>query len=500
MATHYNVILNAFAAGLERHTALRHNSAGDYRMSETDPPLFDYAPAGASASGSSASGASTLAVPPPGVPPAAGGSPPNPAPPPHPPAPLSALQYDLLGKMEMEAALLASPEDAGLRARYFDLLAKFAGTRTGLSHALLPEIGHPLYFRCGSADVINLAQVFRDGRYDLVLRATPLRICDFGAYAGYAAVWLAHRYPDAQIVCVEPGEDNFRLLTLNTTPYRRIRALNTAVWHSTTRLGVARHLAGDQGLGLHDQVPETDRTVPVVSVGDLLLQVGWDQVDFVKCDIEGAEYVVFANPHQRWLRMLDAVAIQTHDTVIPGSAKAVAACFDPVLFDRQLHGEVELYQRRDPLRAIARMPPRALALIHSEPGLFPCALQDVARTAWGFFTFNGGSCQLHPNAPGERPARAVFPRTLAGQTRFETVLHHAGQPAGPIAFTLIVEREDGSEILRADRVLAPQAQQALGVDLPALVGRHRVILQTEMAPGAVNNFNAWARWIDPRLF
>jgi hypothetical protein len=32
-----------------------------------------------------------------------------------------------------------------------------------------------------------------------------------------------------------------------------------------------------------------------------------------------------------------------------------------------------------------------------------------------------------------------------------------------------------------------------------LSGRHRFVLQTEMAQGAAHNFNAWARWLSPRL-
>src|SRR5260370_28757501 len=68
-------------------------------------------------------------------------------------AALPELQRELLQKMQMEAAMLAAPEDTGLRHAYFDLLVQFAGSRTGLSHALLPELGHPLYFRCGSTDV-----------------------------------------------------------------------------------------------------------------------------------------------------------------------------------------------------------------------------------------------------------------------------------------------------------------------------------------------------------
>jgi FkbM family methyltransferase len=409
------------------------------------------------------------------------------------------LQQELLRKAEMEAGMIASPADEQLRAAYFTLLIRFSSLRTGLSYALLPELGHPLYFRCGSTDVLNLAQVFRDDAYGFDMRATPLRILDLGAYAGYSAVYLARRFPQAEICCVEPCPSSFRLLTLNITPYRRIRSLNFAAWHSHAQLGVSARYFGDWGTQLKDRLPSEERLIQAWPISKILQMQNWDQVDFVKCDIEGAETAVFADPGQRWLQTLDVLAIETHEDIAPGASAVVSACFDPLLFEQSQHAECTLYQRRIPLRAITDRAPRAWQLINSEPGLFPIALQDVASAAWGFFTFDGDSCQLHPNAPGEAPARAIFPRTLEGQTLFSATLHHAGQPAASITFSLIVRSEDGNEILRAKHALDAQGTYHLTVALPRLVGRHHLILQTEMSAGSPHNYNAWARWLSPRI-
>ncbi len=395
--------------------------------------------------------------------------------------------------------MVAAPHDQALRASYFDLLMQFAVTRTGLTHALLPELGHPLYLRCGSSDAANLAQIFRDNAYGFALRATPLHILDLGAYAGYAAVYLARRFPRAQICCVEPCDSNFRMLTLNTAPYRRISTIQAAAWHSSSRLGVQARYFGDWGTQLLDRVPDAERTIQGRPVADLLAEAGWDHADYIKCDIEGSELAVFADPNARWLELLDVLAIETHDKIQPGCGDTVAACFDPMLFEKSRHGEVDLYERRTPLRAVAHQPPRELHLINSEPGLFPIGLQDVSPAAWGFFTFDGDSCQLHPNVPGEKPARAIFPRTLGGHRRFVSTLHHAGHPAAAISFTLIVERDDGSEVVRAEHALSSGDRTTLNVALPSLTGRHRFILQTAMAAGATHNYNAWARWLAPRV-
>lgn len=419
------------------------------------------------------------------------------------------LQRDLLAKMELEAAMLAAPGDQKLRAAYFDLLFGFAALRTGLSHAVLPEIGHPLYFRCGSSDVANLAQVFRDGSQAFAMQATPLRILDLGAYVGYAAVYLARRFPQAELLCVEPSPDSFRLLCLNTMPYRRIARRQAAAWHNPARLGIAARYYGDWGTQLQDRLPDSQRPIEALDVPGLLREADWDQVDLVKCDIEGAETAVFANPLAGWLHQLDTVAVETHESFAPGSAAVVQACFPPELFRRAQHGEATIYERRVPYRALRTPPPRTLRLIHAEPGLFPFGLQDVSPAPWGFFSFDGTSCQLHPNAPGEAPARVIFPRTLDGQTRFSCTLVHAGREACPLRFSLRVEREDGTPAAVAEQVVAPGRSMELELRLPhppaeappwqGLYGRHRIILQVEVAPGGAHNHNAWARWIDPRL-
>jgi FkbM family methyltransferase len=416
-----------------------------------------------------------------------------------PPGTLSPLQQELLRKAELEAAMIAAPQDDRLRGVYFDELIRFASTRTGLTHALLPELGYPIALRCGSADVLALARTFRDRAYQFPLRATPLRILVLGAYVGYAAVFLAQRFPAAQIVCVEPAAASFRVLGMNTLPYRQIRNFNLAAWHSATRLGVKTRDFGDWGLQLHDQLPDGERSFPARSVAEILGFAGWDQVDLIVCDTRGGERAIFADPGQRWVHTLDALAVMVGEPQAAGFLEQARSSFDPEDYHYGTHGELQIIERQQPFRALPKPAPREMPLVNCEPGLFPVGVQDTAQTSWGFFVFDGDSCQVHANPPGDAPARALFPRTLDGQARFTATILHAGRPAAPIVFTLIVAREDGVEVFRSSHTVASGERQALDLDLPPLHGRHHLILQTEMAPGAPQNFNAWAQWLAPRI-
>ncbi|MCX7381859.1 MAG: FkbM family methyltransferase [Alphaproteobacteria bacterium] len=415
------------------------------------------------------------------------------------PEPLSALQLELIRKAELEAAMIAAPFDTLLRASYFDELIRFASVRSGLSHALLPELGYPLALRCGTTDIVALARVFRSRAYDFPMRASPARILILGAYVGYSAVFLAHRFPAARILCVEPAPASFRLLEINTRAFKQIETQRSAVWHSPTRLGVQSRSLGDWGQQLHDQIPDAERNIPALTVSEILRVAGWDQVDMVVCDMMGGELAMLADPRQRWLHTLDTFAASVSDANFAAFSTAMQACLEPTLHEYARHGDFHVFERHSPFRALPRPLPRAMPLISAEPGHFPIGLQDTPATPWGFYIFDGESCQIHPNGPGERPARAVFPRTLDGHSRFTTTLLHAGRPSAPIVFTVIIAGEDGTELVRQSWTVNPGERQDVDFSVPPLHGRHHLLLQTEMAAGAPYNYNAWAQFLAPRV-
>lgn len=400
---------------------------------------------------------------------------------------------------DLEQALLAAPDDVPGRAAYFDELLRFASVRTGLIHARVPEFGHPLALRCGTADVIALLRVVSEGIYDFPMRATPRRILVLGAHVGYGALWLARRFPEARMLCIEPNAASYRMLSLNTLPIRRIQTICAAAWHGSTRLGVRNRMLGDWGMQLHDQMADADRVIAARSVSDLLAMAGWDQVDLVVCDVQGAEAAVFADPGQRWLRTLDTLAIFLHESARAPFLDHARVCFDPAFYGQTGSGDLMVIERHVPFRAILHPAPEPMPLIGSEPEVYQIGLQDTPQTPWGFFVFDGDSCQIHPNAPGEPPSRAIFPRDLAGHTRFSASYRHAGRPAGAVVFSLLIVDADGTELFRDSRSLVCGEREEVEIALPPLAGWHHLILQTEMAPDASQNYNAWAQFLSPHI-
>jgi FkbM family methyltransferase len=329
----------------------------------------------------------------------------------------------------------------------------------------------------------------------LPLAKTPARILDLGAYVGYAAVYLAHLYPLAEIVCVEPSPANFRLLALNTSAYPRIRRFNGAVWSHSTNLAVAGHELGDWGA--HFTAAADAAGTTAWAVEDILRLVGWDRADFIKCDVEGAEREVFADRAARWHQEALCVTVETHDPWIPGCLATVEACFPEDRYERMQSGELQAFIRRG-----AEQPSSALSLPLFEPTLarLPIELSNVSDGIWGFMMFDDHSCQLHPNDPGELPATLAIEREFAGQQRFAATLSLPAKARSAVRFSFeLCDSAGGSRLAYDECVVTPGRKAAREVALPPLFGRRRVILRTEMAEPDGDSFHAWAQWLKPQF-
>jgi len=245
---------------------------------------------------------------------------------------LARVDPDPHDKYALETALRREPDNAELRARYRATLERINRTTLGLSTIVVPELSYPLYFRGGSSDLANFDQIFGLKELSVPLARAPARVLDLGAYVGYAAVYLAHLYPDAEIVCVEPSPSNFKLLTLNTASYPRIRRLNGAVWSKSARLSVNGHELGDWGA--HFTAGNEDAVTQAWPVDEILRLNGWDRADLIKCDVEGTEREIFADRGARWHQEAQCVTVETHDAWIPNCLSTVQACFPEDRFDR----------------------------------------------------------------------------------------------------------------------------------------------------------------------
>lgn len=129
-----------------------------------------------------------------------------------------------------------------------------------------------------------LQEIFFDEIYKIDLPEQPY-IIDCGANIGLSVIYLKQHYPDARIVAFEPDTLNFELLQKNIKNFdlEKVELRKEAVWIENTDLS----FSNDGTMG--SKITEAgSHHVKAARLADLLIQ----KIDFLKIDIEGAEYTV----------------------------------------------------------------------------------------------------------------------------------------------------------------------------------------------------------------
>jgi FkbM family methyltransferase len=212
----------------------------------------------------------------------------------------------------------------GIRGLLAVTASRLSGVALGVA-VRVPSIKYPVHVRLRSSDVQVLRDVLVDRQYDCPLPFVPSVIIDAGANIGLTSVFYANRYPNAQIIAVEPETYNFFLLKKNIAPYPAIKPIQAALWSSAGRLEVVEGYR-DWGFQTrtYSNTPSGHRlgVVRAVTVDELLDELGLERADLLKLDIEGAETEVFAPP-AAWTSRVGAVIVETHDRLAPGCSEAV---------------------------------------------------------------------------------------------------------------------------------------------------------------------------------
>lgn len=160
-----------------------------------------------------------------------------------------------------------------------------------------------VFGRTGFLDALR--EIFFEDMYRINLPQAPF-IIDCGANIGLSVIYLKQHYPDARIIAFEPDSKNFDLLKNNIAAFslKDVSLRQEAVWSENTIL----HFSNDgtmssriTGEGMHQ--------VKAVRLADLLTT----PIDFLKIDIEGAEYTVMNDIADR-LHLVKNLFVEYHGT------------------------------------------------------------------------------------------------------------------------------------------------------------------------------------------
>jgi FkbM family methyltransferase len=174
--------------------------------------------------------------------------------------------------------------------------------------------GRTVHYRPGSSDVEVIYKILlkggRKAEYFVPASVQPGVIWDVGANIGAATLYFAERFPAAAIHCFEPVRANFAVLEKNVAASPRIRAHRVALGAKSGELEIsasdnARNFGGFSFL--YDGAAEVPVERVPMRTPQEMIAAGVPAPDFIKIDVEGAEYdILTAFPPEllgrvRWL-------------------------------------------------------------------------------------------------------------------------------------------------------------------------------------------------------
>src|SRR5207244_4265915 len=127
----------------------------------------------------------------------------------------------------------------------------------------------------------------------------------------------------ADVIAIEADAGNYQLLLRNTRHQQRIRAIRAAVWHRPEDVVIVNEDADPWGYQIKSADGEC-ATIQGLTISMILRECGFEEIDLLKLDIEGAEKEIF-NANDRdldWMNRTHAIVIELHDRFCPGCEAA----------------------------------------------------------------------------------------------------------------------------------------------------------------------------------
>ena len=181
-----------------------------------------------------------------------------------------------------------------------------------------PLRGEVLLRERGS-DVLTFTEVIQQEVYREVV--TAVRDChtiiDLGANIGLASRYFADHFPNCKILAVEPNPSTYEVLLLNVerlVANGRCRVLRAAVWGSEKTLtGAVDDPDHFSAFAMHETAEASgEESILGWPMTKIIAHFGFERVDLLKVDIEGAEVELFKG-NVDWLQHVGTIAIEFHN-------------------------------------------------------------------------------------------------------------------------------------------------------------------------------------------
>ena len=160
---------------------------------------------------------------------------------------------------------------------------------SGIEYSHLYKNRYKIIFKDPKAFLYSVKELFVEEIYKFKAQDDTPYIIDCGSYIGTSILFFKTQYPNAKILAFEPDNSNFELLNNNIKNWdlKDIEIQNAAIW--IDNLGVNFIADGNMASKIDESnntAHNENQKTKSVRLKDLLTE----KIDFLKIDIEGAEY------------------------------------------------------------------------------------------------------------------------------------------------------------------------------------------------------------------
>ena len=181
---------------------------------------------------------------------------------------------------------------------------------SGIEYSHLYKNRYKIIFKDPKAFLYSVKELFVEEIYKFKAQDDTPYIIDCGSYIGTSILFFKTQYPNAKILAFEPDNSNFELLNNNIKKWdlKDIEIQNAAIW--INNLGVNFIADGNMASKIDESnntAHNENQKTKSVRLKDLLTE----KIDFLKIDIEGAEYEVLVDCESK-LSFVENLFIEYH--------------------------------------------------------------------------------------------------------------------------------------------------------------------------------------------
>ncbi|MBP6385394.1 MAG: FkbM family methyltransferase [Pseudarcicella sp.] len=182
---------------------------------------------------------------------------------------------------------------------------------------------YPVYLRPNTSDKSIFELIFIDNEYKMFQDITPKTIIDAGANIGLSTVFFKNKFPNANVICIEPDASNFEVLAQNTKPYGNdITLIQKGLWNKITKTKISdKYNMGKWAMVIEEDLNNSADSLDTITIDKIMEDHKLERIDLLKIDIETAEKYVFMNNYENWLPKTKMIIIELHDWMEKGTAQ-----------------------------------------------------------------------------------------------------------------------------------------------------------------------------------